>query len=85
MGKALEVVIFSRKGCHLCEEVEGEVRSVKGATVDLAVVDIDGDPSLQARYLTRVPVVMVGGREVFEARVMDPAGRWRERLARALA
>lgn len=84
MEKTFDVVIFSKAGCHLCEQVEGEIRSTKGAQINLKVVDIDQDPSLQARYLTRVPVVTVDGREVFEARMMDADGRWRERLAGAL-
>lgn len=84
MRKALGVVIFGKTGCHLCEQVEDEVRS-KGPLVELEVVDIDQDPTLQARYLTRVPVVMVEGREVFEAQMMDTGGRWKERLAAALS
>lgn len=84
MGKALDVVVYSRKGCHLCEEVEREVRSKEGAMVSLTVVDIDGGRLLQARYLTRVPVVTVGGREVFEGKMMDVGGRWRKKLAEML-
>lgn len=84
MRKGLDVVLFGRKGCHLCEAVEEEVRS-KGATIRLSVVDIDEDEALQGRYFTRVPVVTVDGREVFEAKMMDAGGIWRRALSEALA
>ena len=82
--RALEVTVFGREGCHLCEAVEAEIRSIKGAAASVTVVDIDQDKALQARYWMRVPVVAVGGREVFEAKLMDAEGRWRKRLVAAL-
>lgn len=77
--QALEVVIFRKEGCHLCEVLEAEIRLMKDIK-SLTVVDIDGDPALHDRYLLRIPVVTVGGREVFEAKIMDPEGKWRKRL-----
>ena len=77
---ALEVTLFRREACHLCEMVEEEIRSAEGAGVRLTEVDVDADPTMQHRYGLRVPVVVVGGREVFEAKMMDVEGRWRERL-----
>jgi thiol-disulfide isomerase/thioredoxin len=53
------LVFLTRSGCHLCEEAEPLVRRVAaefGAVLE--VVDIDADPDLQARYTTRVPVVL---------------------------
>jgi len=85
MDKIREVVIFGRKGCHLCETVEAEIRSIKEIKISLTVVDIDRDPALQAKYLTRVPVVVVGGRETFEAKMMDIEGEWKEKLIATLA
>ena len=74
------MVIFRREGCHLCEAVEAEIRSMKEVKANLTVVDIDSDPALHVRYLLSIPVVAVGGREIFEAKMMDPEGRWRKRL-----
>jgi len=73
-------MIFRREGCHLCEVVETEIRSMKEVKTSLTVVDIDSDPALHDRYLLRIPIVTVDGREVFEAKMMDPEGRWRKRL-----
>lgn len=74
------VVIFGKEGCHLCDAVEAEIRSMEGIGAGLSVVDIGRDPALHERYWMRVPVVTVGGREVFEAKMMDLEGRWKQRL-----
>ncbi len=75
-----EIVVLGRKDCHLCELVEAEIRSMEGADARLTVVDIDKDAALQGKYWLRIPVVLLGGREVFEAKMMDPEGRWRRAL-----
>ena len=79
--RGLEVTVFVKEGCHLCDMVEEEIRSAAGQEVDLTVVDIDSDPALQERYWVRIPVVTVNGEEIFEAKMMDLKGRWRERLS----
>ena len=73
------VVLYSRAGCHLCEEAEAHVRRI---APDLPVVDIDTDPALTARYTVRVPVVEVDGREVAELQVDPAAVRAAVRAAR---
>ena len=82
--RVCEVVVFSKKGCHLCEAVEAEIRSMTFIGASLKVVNIDEDSVLHSRYWLRVPVVRVEGEEIFEARMMDQEGEWKERLARAL-
>ncbi len=76
-----EVELLGKDGCHLCEAVEAEIRSMKGMGARLTVIDIGKDQALHDKYWLKVPVVIVGGREVFDATMMDPAGRWRERLS----
>lgn len=66
------VVIWTRHGCHLCEQMEDTVRSVAGARgmprTELEVRDVDAvgetDPGLHARLSTLVPVLEVDGVEV---------------------
>ena len=56
--------LLSRAGCHLCEVAEetlGRVAAEAGLTP--VVVDVDGDPELQAEFGDRVPVVLLEGRE----------------------
>ena len=65
-----EVVLYGKAGCHLCEEARAEIDAVRGRRAfDLTEVDVSLDPVLHARYGERIPVVVVGGREVFEYHV----------------
>ena len=76
------VTVYTRAGCHLCEEAERVVRAEQAAGgFRLELVDIDRDPELVRRYGVRVPVVAVDGEELFQYEV--PADLLRARLARA--
>ena len=64
------VTLFTRVGCHLCEEAERVLEGERAATpFHLELVDIDRDPELVRRYGVRVPVVAVDGVELFEYEV----------------
>ena len=69
------VVVFSRPGCHLCEEAVAAIVALhdEGYRFDLHEVDIESDELLLRRYLERIPVVEVDGAEVSEL-VLDAAG-----------
>jgi predicted thioredoxin/glutaredoxin len=69
------LVLVTRQGCHLCDEVLELLRSL-GHDPELA--DVDSDDRLHDLYDWRVPVVLVDGRVIDEGRV-DPA-----RLRKAL-
>jgi glutaredoxin len=60
------VVLYSRVGCHLCD-VAAAVLTRHG--LDFEVIDVDLDPTLQARYDECVPVVFIDGRERFRGRI----------------
>ncbi len=57
------VTLFHAAGCHLCERALEVVREVCGDDVEL--VDIGGDPALEARYRERIPVVELDGEPAF--------------------
>lgn len=59
------VEVFTRDGCHLCEEAEGTVRNEAGSA-RIRHIDVDADETLRERYGDRVPVVVVDGREISE-------------------
>ena len=61
-----EVVLYSRDGCHLCEDAAA-VLALHG--LEFEVVDVDADPDLQKRYNECVPVVVIDGKERFRGRV----------------
>jgi glutaredoxin len=76
------VTLYTRAGCHLCEQAERVLREQRAATpFRLELVDVDRDPELARRYGVRVPVVAVDGVELFEYEV--PADLLRARLADA--
>ena len=80
----IEVVLLGRKGCHLCDAVEAEIRSIASTRVTLRSIDIDKDPLLRGKYWLRIPVVIIGRDEVLDARMIDPEGTWKQRLMHML-
>ena len=62
-GAPPRLTVYSRSGCHLCDEMIAALREAcAGHPFD--VVDIDGDPTLVERYGTSVPVLVADGREI---------------------
>ena len=52
------LILYSRAGCHLCEEFILDLELLPGGPPAVRVVDIDSDPELVARYGERVPVLV---------------------------
>ena len=60
-----ELLIYSRPGCHLCEDVALELEGLcRGQAVRLRLVDVDTDPAWREKYGMRIPVVAAGGEEL---------------------
>jgi hypothetical protein len=53
---AAELVFYTRQGCCLCEGLEERLRALDPPP-PLTLVDVDGDPSLQARFGLEVPLL----------------------------
>ena len=67
------LTVYSRKECHLCDEMIGALRRLQGPYhFDLAVVDVDGNRELERRHGAKVPVVMHGEREFCRYRLDTP-------------
>lgn len=51
--------VYSRADCSLCESMLAELAALLGpeAAASVRVVDIDGQPELEHRYGTRIPVL----------------------------
>ena len=70
----ITLTIYSRPGCHLCDEMKGLVRRVAAEwpdAISIDDVDIDTDPDLQARYGLEIPVLTIGGRKVAKYRISE--------------
>lgn len=63
-----QVLLFSRQGCHLCDEAE-EVLLRHGLAPHK--IDIDASTELRERYDTCVPVVVIDGKERFRGRINE--------------
>ena len=64
------VVIYSRPGCHLCDEAK-QVIAAAGCADDytLAEIDIESDQDLLRRYKNDIPVITINGVEMFRHRL----------------
>jgi glutaredoxin len=65
-----DVTIYSRPGCHLCEEAKTQIAPLlKEFGARLTEINIDEDPELRARYDYDVPVIFLGSRKAAKHRV----------------
>jgi glutaredoxin len=63
-----KITVFSKEGCHLCERAIDALRELSNDnTFDLEIVDISKDQTLLERYILKIPVVRLDGKDVFEA------------------
>jgi glutaredoxin len=69
----IEVVLYGKAGCHLCEDARAVVAQVRARReFELVEVDVSLDPVLNARYGERIPVVTIDGVEAFELGLSAP-------------
>jgi len=84
--RKLTVILYSRKECHLCDDVLQELERLQPEIPhQLVVIDIDTEPKLKQEYGLEIPVVAVGPFKLkspfgaSELRVTLAAARDRER------
>ena len=71
-GAPLAVTLYERAGCHLCDETHRALRRIGlDRPLELRRVDISIDPALELRYVVRIPVLVVGERELDAAGLSD--------------
>jgi glutaredoxin len=58
----IEVTIYSRSNCHLCEVALDVLEEMRGE-LDFQIVKIliDKDPVLEEKYGEQVPVILING------------------------
>jgi glutaredoxin len=63
----VQVTLYSRPGCHLCDVARGVIAAERDRAVfDVVEVDISTDDALELEYGIRIPVVLIDGVEAFE-------------------
>ena len=65
IAAALDVTLYSRPGCHLCEVMKAKAAPlIRRFGARLTEINIDSDPVLCQRYNIEVPVLLLGTRKV---------------------
>ena len=64
--KPVEVVLYTRQGCHLCDDAKA-VLQAEG--LGAREVDVDSDPDQREKYGECDPVVVIYGKVRFRGRV----------------
>ena len=70
----IALTLYSRPGCHLCDEMKAVIARVRTATrapFTLEEIDISTDAALEAQYGTEIPVLLVDGKKVAKYRIAD--------------
>jgi glutaredoxin len=68
------VTLYGRPGCHLCDDARAALERVRAERpFRLVEIDIESDDALLARYLERIPVVLLDGEQLFELFVDEQA------------
>ena len=70
MPASIQIEIYSRPGCHLCDEARAVIEPfARTYPLVLTVTNIDTNPELRTAYGTEIPVVLINGTEAFRHRV----------------
>ena len=79
------LTLYSRPGCHLCDEMKAMIRRVVGADarIRLDEVDISSNAELETRYGLEIPVLAIDGRKAAKFRLEE--SDLRRLLARRMA
>lgn len=72
----MRLTIFSKPGCHLCDEMKSTVHRVlsthsSGASIRVDEIDISNDATLLDRYGLEIPVLLIDGKKVAKYRVSE--------------
>ena len=72
----MRLTIFSKPGCHLCDEMKSTVHRVlstrsNGASIPVDEIDISNDAALLERYALEIPVLLIDGKKVAKYRVSE--------------
>ncbi len=68
------VTLYGRPGCHLCDDARVVLERVRQRQpFELREQNIEADEELLRRYLERIPVVAIDGRDAFDLFVDEAA------------
>ena len=64
------LTLYSRPGCHLCDEMKAVVDLVaRWVPFTIDIIDVSNDPRLEAQYGLEIPVLLINGRKAAKYRL----------------
>jgi len=64
------LTLYSKPGCHLCDDMKQVIEAVAvRVPLTLEVIDISTDGDLAARYGLEIPVLLIDGKKAAKYRV----------------
>lgn len=70
MENRVQIDIYSRPGCHLCDDAKEVVERLQARyPFALRVINIETDPELEKAYGEQIPVVFINGNKAFKYHV----------------
>jgi glutaredoxin len=70
MRESIEIEIYSRPGCHLCDEARAVIEPfTRQYRLEIKVTNVDSDARLREAYGWDIPVILINGTEAFRHRV----------------
>jgi len=67
-----QLTLYSRPDCHLCDDMETTIKKISGKTsVDLEIVDISNNATLETQYGQEIPVLFINGRQVAKYKISE--------------
>lgn len=70
-----QLILYSRPGCHLCDEmklvVSRVVRRMPAGAAEVREIDISSDAVLDDLYGQEIPVLLIDGRKAAKYRVTE--------------
>ena len=72
MQNVIQIDIYSRPACPLCDEAKAVLERVRQRyAFALRVINIEEDAALEAAYGTQIPVVFINGNMAFKYHVNE--------------
>jgi glutaredoxin len=70
LARPLELTLYTRPGCHLCEDAKTLLQALLAEfDATLREVNIDEDRELTERYGSDIPVIFIGAHKAAKLRV----------------
>ncbi len=76
MKEKARVRLYTKPGCHLCDEVKAQIRAANCSELyELEEINIETDPALMELYGLKIPVITINGTVAFRYRINPAAFR----------